>query len=119
MADLAIPERRWFDPTDSATAFFVIWLPAFVVIGFVALAVVMGQDPAGFDACDPNHPPPSGPERRVQALAASIAVLAWAGVALWRLRRGPLVVALLITGFGAFVWWWLIFGGSQTCAPAP
>lgn len=115
MTDAAEPSaalNRW-------RFFWIWWVPTFLVFGFVAAWVVMSFDPAGLDSCDGTYRPPTSGEKAMQAGAALAALLASLALALWRLRRGPLVVALVVLAVSGLAWWWVLYGGPPPCEPHP
>lgn len=102
--DLAIPD-------GPRVAEGVIWLFAFFVLNYLALGVAMDVHGAGFDDCERM---PTASERTTMKLIALSAVLAPAGLALWRLRGWSRVAALGAVAFSAVIWYFLT-NSSQRC----
>lgn len=94
---------QWFRPW--------IWWLGFVVIQYVAGAVILGLDPAGFDPCGPE---PAGP-RGVQTAIAVGAVVVTTALAVGFLRRWNLVFALGAVALSALPWLILLSPSDASC----
>lgn len=96
------PVSRWRNLTSP----FLVWFVAFVGINYVALGLAMRAHGAGFDNCDGTVL--SGevvlPSTAELALYAVVAVGACAGLAVWRLRGGQRIGALVGVALSALAW---------------
>lgn len=105
----ALPEGRpWAQALRSPG---ILWLVGFIVVNWVAFGLAMGVHGAGFDDCEAM---PTSSDRRTMTLIAAAAVLVPVGLALWKLRRWPLMAALGGVAFSAFAWF-VLLSDSQSC----
>ena len=91
--------------------FLVVWLPLFLLTQYVAFGLATYRHPAGLDDCEAAPPPD------FYTQAAVIMGLATAGiavVALWRLRGGWRLLAMVPVALAALLWL-AVLGGSQSC----
>jgi len=113
------PELEAGSRLEQRRFFWIVWVPLFLATQFIALLIVFHFNPAGFDDCDATHLPPNADERAAAAVAVGIALLVSTPVAIWRLRRRYLAVALVVSALAGTVLWWAIFAAGPPCEPHP
>ena len=86
------------------------WWAFFVVTQVVAFFVVLALDPAGFDSCDQAN----AGHRLGQAVIAGVSIVGLLALAIWRLRRWSLAVAVVAVALSTLGWIWLL-GSEQSC----
>jgi hypothetical protein len=107
--DLRLPESR---PSDVLREPGFLWLVAFMVINAAAFWLAAGVHGTGFDDCEAM---PSAGDRATMAAIGMVAVVAPAALALWKLRRGGLIAALVVVALSGMAWFILV-SESQNCA---